>query len=121
MSHRIIAAGNLPRSEYLALLKGAEAMVFPSLDEGFGIPVLEAQALQVPVIASRRGALSEVAQGSLEIDPLDPRDIAEKISALISDGELGAKIAEQGWLNSRRYTKEWGAHGLVSAVTAVCR
>jgi hypothetical protein len=119
LGHRILVAVNLPPKAYRALLKGAEAMIFPSLDEGFGIPVLEAQALRVPVIASRRGALVEVAEGSLEIDPEDHRDIAEKIVQLISDDELKQSVATAGWTNSRRFTKEWGARGLVEAVNFV--
>ena len=69
LGHRILIQGRLDTDDYRALLAGAECLVFPSLEEGFGIPVLEAQAIRVPVIASRRSALADVAQGSLEIDP----------------------------------------------------
>jgi glycosyltransferase involved in cell wall biosynthesis len=119
MSHRILVAGNLDRSAYYALLKGAEALVYPSLEEGFGIPVAEAQALQVPVIASRRGSLAEVADGSLEIDPEDHLDIAEKITTMTSDEQCRAEVVSAGLTNVRRYTKEWGAHGLYSAIGRV--
>jgi len=119
MSHRILVAGHLSAQDYRALLKGALGLVFPSLEEGFGIPVAEAQAMRVPVIASRRHSLAEVADGSLEIDPEDHMDIADKITQLISDDELRAEVAEQGWLNSRRFTRELGAHGLIAAVNHV--
>jgi glycosyltransferase involved in cell wall biosynthesis len=120
MSHRVLVAGALPRAQYLALMKGAEALVFPSLDEGFGIPVLEAQSMRVPVIASRRGSLREVADGSVEIDPLDHRDIAAKITDVISDDDLRAAVAVDGWANSRRFSKEWGPNGLLSAIRHAC-
>jgi glycosyltransferase involved in cell wall biosynthesis len=119
LGHRILVAANLATATYRALLKGAEAVVFPSLDEGFGIPVLEAQAMRVPVIASRRGGLVDVAEGALDIDPEDHRDIADKIVQLISDPELRESVAEAGWVNSRRFTKEWGARGLVDAIDFV--
>ena len=119
LQHRILVAGHLDTSDYRALLAGAEAVVFPSLEEGFGIPVAEAQAMRVPVIASRRASLAEVAQGSLEIDPEDPRDIADKITQLTSDDELREQIADAGWHNSRRFTKELGAAGLLEAIAFV--
>ena len=116
----ILVAGALPRHQYLALMKGSEALVFPSLDEGFGIPVAEAQALRVPVISSRAGSLREVAIGSVEIDPTDHRDIAAKITDLVSDDERKEAVAEEGWRNSRHYSKEWGPNGLISAIRRVC-
>jgi glycosyltransferase involved in cell wall biosynthesis len=119
LQHRILVAGRLDTVDYRALLAGAEAVVFPSLEEGFGIPVAEAQAMRVPVIASRRASLSDVAQGSLEIDPEDPRDIAEKITQLTSDEELRRQVADEGWANSRRFTKDLGAAGLLDAIAFV--
>lgn len=116
LGHRIRVAGKLAVEDYWALLLGSEALVFPSLDEGFGIPVAEAQAMRVPVIASRRGGLAEVALGSMEIDPTDHMDIANKITELTSDDDLKAAVIESGWHNSRRFTREQGAVGLISAV-----
>jgi glycosyltransferase involved in cell wall biosynthesis len=119
MSHRVLVVEGLPRQQYLALMKGAEALVFPSLDEGFGIPVLEAQLLRVPVVSSRCGSLAEVALGSLEIDPLDHRDIAATITDLTSDDQLKQTVADDGWTNARRYSKEWGPNGLIAALDHV--
>ena len=76
--------------------------------------------MRVPVIASRCGSLSAVAQGSLEIDPLDHTDIASKITQLFSDDELQQVVAADGWTNSRRYSKDWGPNGLIGAVRQVC-
>lgn len=78
------------------------AVVFPSLDEGFGIPVSEAQSLCIPVFPSRCGSLSDVAKGSIEIDPKNIHDIAEKINSINSDEELRRKCIEDGLVNVRR-------------------
>ena len=120
MGHRILIAGNLDRRDYLALLRGARAVVFPSLDEGFGIPVVEAQALRVPVLSTRCGALADVAKGSIELDPHDPKGNGRRITDLVGDDELRAEVAEAGWQNSRMYTAEWGASGLVAALDYAC-
>ena len=71
-------------------------------------------------MSSRCGSLSEVAIGSLEIDPMDHMDIAAKITDLFSDDELQQTVAEDGWRNSRRYSKEWGPNGLIAAIRQVC-
>lgn len=115
LSHRVHVLGHLDRSDLITLYKGAVAVVFPSLDEGFGIPVMEAQGLGVPVIASRCGSLADVARGSLEIDPLCAEDIAEKINAIHSDEELKAECIREGRKNAARFTQEAGARGLLEA------
>ncbi|PYD46767.1 glycosyl transferase family 1 [Novacetimonas pomaceti] len=76
----------LPWSSRLQLLRGlaeAHALVFPSLTEGFGLPIVEAMALGTPVITSRGGATEEIAGGAASlVDPLDVEDIARAISEL---------------------------------------
>src|SRR5436190_523172 len=72
--------------ELEGLYRAATAFVFPSLYEGFGLPVLEAMTRGVPVACSNRGALAEVADGAaLTFDPEDPRAIAAAIETLVSD------------------------------------
>ena len=119
LSQRVTLAGRLDRSDYLALLSGADILVAPSRDEGFGIPVAEAQRLGVPAISTRCGALAEVATGSLEIDPDDPVQIAAQITALLASEELRDHTIHAGYSNTTKYTTEWGAHGLLSAVEFV--
>lgn len=71
------------------LYAGAEAFVLPSLHEGFGLPVLEAMASGVPVVASDRGALPEVCgTAALLVDPTDPKDVAEAVLAAVGDESL---------------------------------
>ncbi|MFW6002432.1 MAG: glycosyltransferase [archaeon] len=115
LSHRIHVLGYVDRNDFINLYKGSVAVVFPSLDEGFGIPVSEAQHLNIPVLASRCGALVDVAQGSLEIDPYNYYDIAEKVNNVHADENLRKEIVQSGKQNVRRFTKEAGAKGLLEA------
>ena len=72
--------GRIDDVELARLLRGARCLVYPSLYEGFGIPVLEAMACGAPVVTSRGGATEEVAGGAaVLVDPLDPADIAAGI------------------------------------------
>ena len=73
--------GEIPDPELAALYRGARCVVFASLYEGFGIPVLEGMASGTPVVTSRGGATEEVAGGaSVLVDPLDVRSIADGIA-----------------------------------------
>lgn len=72
--------GRVPDEELAALYRGARVVAYPSLYEGFGIPVLEAMACGVPVVTSRGGAMEELADGAAElVDPLDTTAIAAGI------------------------------------------
>ena len=80
--------GEVPDEELAALYRGAAALVFPSLYEGFGIPVLEAMASGAPVVTSRGGATEEVAGGAaVLVDPLDVGAIAAGIEEAVSRRE----------------------------------
>jgi alpha-1,3-rhamnosyl/mannosyltransferase len=72
--------GEVDDAELARLLRGARALVYPSLYEGFGIPILEAMSVGTPVVTSRGGATEEVAGGAaVLVDPLDPASIADGI------------------------------------------
>ena len=78
--------GFVPDEELAALYRGALCFTYPSLYEGFGIPVLEAMACGTPVVTSRGGATEEVADGAaVLVDPRDPADIAAGIERAIRD------------------------------------
>ncbi len=88
-----------------SLFKGAQMLVMPSLDEGFGIPALEAMAAGVPVIASRRGALPEVVgDAGLLIDPDDPESITTAMARMLGDAALRASCAARGLERARQFT-----------------
>ncbi len=111
---RIAAAG--PRARYLgylaredleALVAGCAAFVFPSLYEGFGLPVLEAMASGVPVVTSRGGALQEVAGGAaILVDPLDVEAIAAGIGKVLDDTSLRETLARKGLARATEFSWE---------------
>ena len=87
----------LPADVLATLIRGARAVVFPSLYEGFGLPVLEAMSLGTPVLTSREGSTPEVAgDAALLIDPYDPSDIAAGLQRLADDDVLCADLTERG-------------------------
>jgi glycosyltransferase involved in cell wall biosynthesis len=99
-----------------ALYEGARLLVQPSFDEGFGIPVLEAMTLGVPVVASNRGALPEVlSDAGLLVDPEDVDGMAGAIERMIDDEPFAAACAAKGVLRSRAFTWELTARRVFDA------
>jgi glycosyltransferase involved in cell wall biosynthesis len=96
--------GYVDPSNRRELYMGARLLVLPSFDEGFGMPVLEAMTIGVPVIAARRGALPEVLGGSgLLIDPDEAGDLANGLERMIDDGVFAAACATAGVARSRDF------------------
>ena len=95
-----------------ALYEGARLLVQPSFEEGFGIPVLEAMTLGVPVVAANRGSLPEVLgdAGPL-VDPERPGDIADAIARLLDDERVRRGVrGERARPRARRFSWERTAH-----------
>lgn len=83
----------------------ASVFVFPSLDEGFGLPVLEAFAAGTPVVASNAGAIPEVANGAaLLVPPEDIEALASAMQTLLADGERRDQLVKQGRARAANYT-----------------
>ena len=98
--------GEVSDEELAALYRGARALVFPSLYEGFGIPVLEAMACGTPVVTSRGGATEEVAGGAaVLVDPLD----VEAIAAGIEEAIVAPRRAAPARASNARGTYSWAA------------
>ena len=103
-AHDIVVTGFVSTSEKWELLRSASVFVFPTLYEGFGLPVLEAQQLGVPVVTSNNSSLKEIAKSSaLLVDPYNAADIAEKVNTLIQNDEIRTKIIKLGFENLKRF------------------
>lgn len=104
MGPQIRATGYLETREIRALMAASGALVLPSLEEGFGLPVAEAMAAGLPVVCSRGSALEEVAGGAATlVDPLDTGSIALGMESLLDSPELQARQRAQGLEQSRRF------------------
>lgn len=100
----IVFLGAVPDGDLPALYNLAEALAYPSLAEGFGIPVLEAMACGTPVLTSPRGALPEVGGDAvLWVDPEDEEAIALGIERILADSELRRRLREAGPLRARLF------------------
>lgn len=96
--------GFLPEDELAALYSGALGFVFPSLNEGFGLPILEAMSCGCPVITSRGTACAEVSgDAALLVDPRSVTDIAEAMRRLASDSQLRERLSEAGKMRAREF------------------
>jgi glycosyltransferase involved in cell wall biosynthesis len=104
---RIHFTGYLPDAKVRAALKGASLFVLPSLYEGFGLPVIEAQRTGIPVTCSRVAALPEVAgDAALYFDPLSVDDIASALKKCLVDPDLRASLVKKGYENAERFSWE---------------
>ena len=107
---RIRLTGYVSRQEKQELFSSASIFAFPSLDEGFGIPVLEAMAWGVPVITSDGSALSEIARGAaILVDPHRTEDIAQALNGLASTPALAQELILKGKLRAAQFTWERAA------------
>ena len=115
-------AGRVRRTGYVdaamlrSLYAAACALVLPSLDEGFGLPALEAMTLGVPVVASDRGALPEVVgEAGLLVDPTDPAALEDALGRILDEPELAARCAERGLAQARKFDWRRSARALRAA------
>lgn len=89
--------GRVPEEKLPSLYRGAEALVFPSLYEGFGLPVLEAMACGIPVVTSNSTALPEVAgDAALLVEPTSVEQIGEAVKRILGDTSLGQRLRDKG-------------------------
>lgn len=109
----VIWPGYLDVAELSKVVAAAYALVYPSLFEGFGIPILEALQCNVPAIVSNTSSMPEVAgPAALITDPLDYRDIADKMSLLYKDETLRSKLIAAAPAQVAKYSWDHAAHEL---------
>jgi len=118
---RVRIPGFVDEADLPALYRNAALFAFPSLYEGFGLPVLEAMACGVPVVCSNRSSLPEVAgDAALLVDPLDTDGLAEAMARALEDVGLRRQMVTRGLAQASRFTWEQAARQLVAAFDTMC-
>lgn len=115
---RIRRLGWVDRHQRAALLRGAQALVYPSRYEGFGLPPLEAMSVRTPVVATDVPAVAETCGGAAYLVPTgDPDALAGALSEVVSDAALRERLSDSGEANVARFSWERTAEGMVALYT----
>jgi glycosyltransferase involved in cell wall biosynthesis len=113
---RIRRLGYVPDAEIARLYRGAAALVYPSLFEGFGIPVIEAMACGTPVVVSRHPSLDEACgDAAVRVDPLDPESIAAGIQEALARSD---ELVPLGLAHAARFSWERNGATILEALEA---
>jgi len=115
LSRRVIRLSYLPRRMLMGLVADARAVLFPSLYEGFGLPVLEGMRLGTPVMTADTSSLPEVAgDAAVLVDPLDVRAMSAAIRQLDADAGLRRDLSERGLARAEMFSAERYAERLAA-------
>ncbi|WP_207477557.1 glycosyltransferase family 4 protein [Arenibaculum pallidiluteum] len=118
--HRLRFVDYMPELDLPLLYKGAYCFAFPSLYEGFGLPVLEAMVSGIPVVTSNVSSLPEVAgSAGLQADPYDVADIRAKLEAVIGSRQLHADLSRRSLEQAKLFSRERYAERLAAAYAKV--
>jgi glycosyltransferase involved in cell wall biosynthesis len=105
IDERVHFVGAIPEAQLPSLYRSAEALIFASFYEGFGLPVLEAMACGTPVVTSNSSALPEVAgDAALLIDPASVEQIANAIERVMNDTSLRQQLRQKGLTQAARFS-----------------
>lgn len=119
LESQVIFAGYVPDADLPAFYAGARCFAYPSLYEGFGLPVLEAMACGAPVICSNTSSLPEVAgQAALMFNPKDEEDIRHCLERVLTDAALGATLRDRGRERVKPFSWEATAKGIYACLQA---
>jgi glycosyltransferase involved in cell wall biosynthesis len=114
--------GYVDKSEMPYLYGNASFLIFPSLFEGFGIPILEAMRMECPVLCSNNTSIPEVAEdAAIYFDPYSPDDIAKKMNQLITDQGLKRAMVEKGIEQSKKYSWDKAAQETLDLFYSVAK
>ncbi len=117
---RIRFVGYVPDAQLAYLYSKAQAFIFPSFIEGFGMPVLEAMHAGLPVITSDRGALAEVAGGAaLLVDPKSPQEIATAMGRIARDADLRKELIQKGLARAGQFSWQKTAGEILEIIAEV--
>lgn len=102
---RVTFVGIVPEAKLPSLYRGAEALIFPSLYEGFGLPILEAMACGTPVVTANTTAMPEVAgDAALLVDPSSAKQIAHAMGRILSDTPLRQQLRDKGIARAAQFS-----------------
>jgi glycosyltransferase involved in cell wall biosynthesis len=119
---RVVRTGLVSEDDRVALLAGARVLAYPSRYEGFGIPVLEAMALGIPVVAGDNPAVAEVSAGAaLLADPSDPIALARQLAVAVDDEAERARLIAAGRARAADFTWESTAERLSAVYIRLAR
>lgn len=119
LTGQVVFLGWLPFEDIPVIYSAADLFVFPSLHEGFGIPVLEAMASGVPVVCSNIEPLDEVAGGAARlVDPIDAESIAEGMRDVLENRGLRDRLVKDGFERAAMFSWEKTAKDTLKAISA---
>jgi len=105
LGERVKLLGHISDEQLARLYQAASVFLFPSFEEGFGMPVLEAMAAGVPVVTSNVSSMPEVGgEAALYVDPHDPGGIAQKVVEAVEDSELHTSLVQKGLARAKEFT-----------------
>ena len=114
--------GHVDEQTLTALYESASVLAFPSLYEGFGLPLLEGMARGLPAVVGAAGALPELALGAaIAVDAEDPDAIASGLERLLADGALRKKLGEEGKRRAKAYTWESAGERTLDVLRRITR
>ena len=122
LEDHVLLPGYVPHEDLLAFYNLAEAVVFPSFYESFGLISLEAMACGCPVVVSRTGGAPEAAgDAGCYVDPADEVSIADAILRVLTDAKLRQELVEKGFRNAKRFSWEKAARETLDVLRSVAQ
>ncbi len=119
---RILVPGYISPEDKSALISAADALVFPSLYEGFGFPLIEANVCGTHVLASNTSSLPEIAgEAALLVDPLDEQAIRDGIAQIVKDESLRGRLVKAGPKNAQRFSWKTAAEQTLAVLELAAR
>jgi glycosyltransferase involved in cell wall biosynthesis len=110
----------VPFDDLPAVYKAAELFCYPSIFEGFGIPILESMCIGTPVLTSTGSCFAETGgDAAAYADPMNPQEIADRLTEIVNSPELRQSMTEKGYRQAERFTDERVAANLLRAVPSV--
>jgi glycosyltransferase involved in cell wall biosynthesis len=122
LRHAVTFRGGITDDELVAAMTQSDALIMASRHEGFGVPVIEAMTMGVPVVANRQGALPEViGDAGVLVDATDPYALAEAAAQVAADAELRRELAEAGARRVQELDLPSAADRTVDLIAALAR